>query len=385
MQKYFVKSILSLSLISIFFFCGKPDQPTRLNLFVSGKDGYHTYRIPVLLVTKAGTLLAFCEGRKGSQGDTGNIDMLVKRSADNGATWSGQQVIWDDGDNVCGNPCPVVDQETGTIFLLMTRNLGTDHEPQIIKQESEDTRRIFISSSRDDGLTWTTPAEITKDVKHENWTWYATGPCIGIQLQQGEHAGRLVIPCDHIEAETEKYFSHIIYSDDAGQTWQLGGSTPVDQVNECQAVELADGRLMLNMRNYNRRKFQYRAIATSNDGGESWSEVYYDSTLIEPICQASFIRYSLDSEHGKNRLLFSNPASEESRIKMTVRLSYDEGETWPIARVLHEGPSAYSGLAVLLNLDIGCLYEAGNEHPYETIVFEKFSLEWLTEGKDSVE
>ncbi len=385
MQKYFIKLIFLLSLISIFLFCGKPQQTTRVNLFVSGQDGYHTYRIPVLLVTKAGTLLAFCEGRKGSQGDTGNIDMLVKRSADNGATWSDQQVIWDDGVNVCGNPCPVVDQKSGTIFLLMTRNLGTDHEPQIIKQESEDTRRIFISSSSDDGLTWTTPTEITQDVKQENWTWYATGPCTGIQLQRGERAGRLVIPCDHIEAETEKYFSHIIYSDDAGQTWHLGGSTPVDQVNECQAVELADGRLMLNMRNYNRREFQYRAISTSEDGGESWSEVYYDSTLIEPICQASFIRYTLESEDGKNRLLFSNPASEESRVKMTVRLSYDEGKTWPVARTLHEGPSAYSGLAVLPNLDIACLYEAGSEHPYETIVFEKFSLNWLTSGKDSVE
>lgn len=385
MQKHISKSIIPFFFISIFLFCSVPQQTTRLSLFVSGQDGYHTYRIPVLLVTKAGTLLAFCEGRKGDRSDTGNIDMLVKRSADNGETWSGQQVIWDDGDNVCGNPCPVIDQNTGTIFLLMTRNLGTDHEPQIIKQESEDTRRIFISSSSDDGLTWTEPAEITKDVKQENWTWYATGPCTGIQLQRGEHAGRLIIPCDHIEAETEKYFSHIIYSDDGGQTWQLGGSTPVDQVNECQAVELADGRLMLNMRNYNRKEFQYRAISISEDGGASWSDLYYDSTLIEPICQASFIRYSLKSENGKNRLLFSNPASEENRVKMTVRLSYDEGKTWLIARVLHEGPSAYSSLAVLPDMDIGCLYEAGKEHAYETIVFEKFSLNWLTGGKDSVE
>jgi len=375
---------LFLILATSLIFCEKPQTANRFNLFVSGQDGYNTYRIPVLLVTKNGTLLAFCEGRKTGKGDTGNIDVLVKRSEDNGETWSEQQVIWDDGENVCGNPCPVVDQKSGTIFLLMTRNLGTDHEPQIIKQESEDTRRIFFSSSTDDGLTWTEPTEITKDVKQENWTWYATGPCTGIQLQRGEHKGRLVIPCDHIEAKTEKYFSHIIYSDDRGETWHIGGSTPIDQLNECQVVELADGRLLLNMRNYNRKEHLCRAISISDDSGMNWSDVYYDSTLIEPICQASFIRYTLKSEQNKNRLLFSNPANEESRVKMTVRLSYDEGETWPVARLLHEGPSAYSSLVVLPNLEIACLYEAGIKNPYETIVFEKFSLEWLTDGEDSI-
>ncbi|MCP4643959.1 MAG: exo-alpha-sialidase, partial [bacterium] len=212
------------------------DHPQLNAVYKSGEDGYDTYRIPALLVTKAGTLLAFCEGRKGSSSDTGDIDMLVKRSEDLGETWSAQEVIWDDGANVCGNPCPVVDQETGIIWLLMTWNLGSDHERQIIAQESEDTRRVFVTCSEDDGKTWAKPEEATESTKQDNWTWYATGPCTGIQLERGPHKGRLVIPCDHIEAETKKYFSHVIYSDDHGVTWQLGGRTPTDQVNECQVV-----------------------------------------------------------------------------------------------------------------------------------------------------
>jgi len=355
--------------------------PAGNPLYVSGEDGYDTYRIPALLVTKSGTLLAFCEGRKGSSSDTGDIDMLVKRSKDSGATWSPQQVVWDDQENTCGNPCPVVDQDTGIIWLLMTWNLGTDRESQIIKQESEDTRRVFVSVSQDDGKTWAKPEEITGDVKEAQWTWYATGPCTGIQLERGVHQGRLIVPCDHIEAGTQKYYSHVIYSDDHGETWRLGGSTPTDQVNECQAVELADGRVMLNMRNYDRSQ-RTRGVSISEDGGMIWSAVRHDAALPEPICQASLIRHSLagPAGEGTNRLLFSNPANREDRMNMTVKASHDEGETWPIARVLHEGPSAYSCLAALPDGVIAILYEAGQADPYESIVFHRFAFAWLTEG-----
>jgi sialidase-1 len=372
------KSVYLLITAIVFSFCsGNNPQinPQQTKLFISGEDGYHTYRIPAIIVTQKGTLLAFCEGRKKGRGDSGDIDMLLKRSEDGGKTWSEQQVIWDDGDNVSGNACPVVDRDTGTIWLLMTWNLGSDKESEIIKQESEDTRRVFISYSEDDGLTWISPNEITSDTKLKNWTWYATGPGVGIQLQRGEFAGRMIIPCDHIEADTEKYYSHIIYSDDHGKTWQLGGSTPMDQVNECQVIELANGQLMLNMRNYDRSKHN-RAISISPDGGKTWTETFHDSTLIEPICQASFLRYSWETDSSENIVLFSNPASETDRVKMTVRLSYDEGKSWPDAIVLHDGPAAYSCLTVLPGGEIGCLYEAGEEYRYETIVFEKLSLDW---------
>jgi sialidase-1 len=208
-----------------------------INLFASGADGYNTFRIPAIVTSSKGTILAIAEGRKNSSSDTGNIDLVLKRSTDNGKTWSSLKVIWDDGDNVCGNPAPIVDYSTGTIYLLSTWNLGNDHESQIINQTSKDSRRVFILQSTDDGQTWSSPMEITTSAKLPNWTWYATGPCHGIQLVKGKNAGRLIIPCDHIEAVNKKYFSHIIFSDDHGKTWQLGGTTPQDQVNECTTAE----------------------------------------------------------------------------------------------------------------------------------------------------
>lgn len=341
-------------------------------LFMSGTDGYNTFRIPALVVSNEGTVLAFAEGRKNGSSDTGDIDIVMKRSQDNGKTWSDLIVIWDDGDNVCGNPAPVVDKITGEIQLLTTRNLGEDHESEIIKQTSKDTRRIFVLKSADDGKSWTKPKEITKSVKQENWTWYATGPCQGIQLEKGENKGRLVIPCDHIEAVSKKYYSHIIYSDDHGQTWKLGGTTPQDQVNECTVVELSDGKLLLNMRNYDRNK-KARKKSVSKDGGMTWSDIYADEILIEPICQAGMTRYSFADE-GRSRILFSNPASKKNREKMTLRISYDEGSTWANSKVLHKGPSAYSDVIRMMDGSIGCFYEAGNESPYEGIVFESISL-----------
>ncbi|NOR74337.1 MAG: hypothetical protein GQ525_04180, partial [Draconibacterium sp.] len=258
-------------------------QQKKLNyIFKSGTEGYKSFRIPAIVTTNSGRILAFAEGRVNGSSDTGNIDLVMKSSDDEGKTWSQLKIIWDDSKNVCGNPAPVVDLETGEIHLLSTWNLGEDHEREIIAQKSKDTRRIFITNSKDDGENWTKPIEITSSVKLDNWTWYATGPCHGIQLKNGEQKGRLIIPCDHIEAETRKYYSHIIYSDDHGKTWQLGGTTPQDKVNECVIAELPDGKLLLNMRNYDRSK-KARKISFSNDSGITWSDIEADTTLIEPI------------------------------------------------------------------------------------------------------
>ena len=348
------------------------------DIFVSGTDSYHSFRIPAVVVTNSGTVLAFAEGRKGSTSDTGDIDLLLKRSLNGGMVWEPLQMVWDDGQNVCGNPCPVVDRETGTIWLLMTHNLGTDHERDIWDLKSKGTRTVWITHSTDDGQTWSKPQNITASTKAKNWTWYATGPGNGIQLK----SDRLVIPCDHGEADTKRYFSHVIYSDDHGKTWQAGGSAG-DKTNECTVVELADGRLLLNMRNYSDQRV--RAISISENGGESWSKIEHDSLLPEPICQASIFRYTSADKADKNRILFSNPSSNTSRALMTVRLSYDEAKTWPVARVLHHGPVAYSCLSVLPDNNIACFYERGAASPYEKITFAIFNLEWLTSGKDSLE
>ena len=350
--------------------------------FVSGIGGYHTYRIPALIVSRDGALLAFCEGRKNSRSDTGDIDLLVKRSTDRGKTWSGQRVVWDDEANTCGNPCPVLDRTTGVIWLSMTWNHGEDDEREIMNNVGRDTRRVFVTHSEDNGLTWSKPREITAAVKRPEWRWCATGPGVGIQLERGPWKGRLLIPCDQSVAASDSdqfgYNSHVILSDDHGQNWRLGGVIR-PAVNECQAVELQDGTLMINMRNYDRSQTA-RAVATSADGGATWSAVRHDPVLVEPICQASFLRYTMRPPDDRNRLLFSNPAHAEAgrRRDMTVRMSYDEGCTWPVQRVLWAGPAAYSSLAALPDGRVACLFEAGDQQPYERITFACFERDWLT-------
>ncbi|MEM1452878.1 MAG: sialidase family protein [Planctomycetota bacterium] len=343
---------------------GAPE-PALVAVWTSGEDGYHTYRIPAIVRAPSGDLLAFCEGRRGGRGDSGDIDLLVKRSSNGGATWGPQRVLWDDGENVCGNPCPVVDGTTGRIHLLATHNLGEDSEREIIDDVAEGTRTVWVLTSDDGGATWTEPREITKSTKMKYWTWYATGPGVGIQLIRGAHPGRLVVPCDHIEAGTKRYRSHVLLSDDHGKTWRIGGVTPRDQLNECQVAELADGSLVLNMRNYDRRT-KARAVAVSTNGGTTWGAVRWDEALPEPICQAGLIGVDRGEER---RLYFTNPASADARVRMTLRASDDGGATWETVDVLHEGPAAYSCPVALEGERVGILFECGDEHPYERIVF----------------
>lgn len=353
-------------------------------LFSKGVGGYNIYRIPSMIVTPKGAILAFCEAREA--GDSSDIDLVLRRSEDGGNTWSPTQVVWNEGKNVCGNPCPVVDLDTGIIWLLLTWNNSDDKSSNLHEGTGKDTRRVYICHSKDDGYTWTKPQEITKSVKRKSWRWYATGPGVGIQLRKDPHRGRLVIPCDY--TDENEYGSHVIYSDDHGKSWKIGG-TVSGGANECQVVELSDGTLMMNTRMQKNGQGK-RGIATSKDGGETWSKLELDDELIEPVCQASFLRYTLASTEEKNRLLFSNPAmatppgkKSGNRLNMTVRLSYDEGKTWPVSKILWEGPSAYSCLAVLPDGDIACLYEGG-EKLYDEIVFARFTLDWLSGGTDLI-
>lgn len=341
----------------------------QIPVFIKGQGGYHTYRIPSLIVTAKGTLLALCEGRKSGQGDAGNIDLLQRRSLDGGKTWSEIQVVWDDGANTCGNPCPVVDRESGTIWMLLTHNLGDDAESAIINGTSRGSRTVWVTKSVDDGVTWSAPVEITSDVKRPDWTWYATGPGVGIQTR----SGWLIIPCDNKVAVTKARQSHVIYSDDHGAHWKLGGVVGPN-CNESQMIERTDGSLLLNMRSYDDNKL--RKVSISMDGGLSWTAPRDEPLLIEPVCQASILRYPGTLP----RVLFSNPASSK-RDTLTVRLSLDDGRTWPRSRIIHPGPAAYSCLAVLPDGTVGCLYERGDKSPYETITLARFALEDLSPNK----
>jgi sialidase-1 len=345
--------------------------PEQVDVFTSGQDGYHTYRIPAIIKAANGTLLAFCEGRKNAGGDSGNIDLLLKRSTDGGRTWGAAQVVWDDADNTCGNPCPVLDESTGTLWLLTTHNLGVDRERDIAARTAKGTRTVWIAQSNDHGATWSKPVDITSTTKDPSWTWYATGPGVGIQIKNGAHKGRLVIPCDHNydDAESKQHLSgsHAIVSDDHGKTWKLAGLIR-PKVNECQVAELFDdrGTLLMDMRSNHGRNV--RAHSTSTDGGMTWTAPVDAAALIEPVCQASLIRH----EPGK-LLLFSNPAAK-TRVRLTVRASADNGQTWRDLAVLHAGPSAYSSLVSLDKDEAGCLYERGEKRPYEKITYARLSV-----------
>jgi sialidase-1 len=346
--------------------------PELTDVYVAGTGAYHSYRIPSVIATTRGTLLAFAEGRRTGGGDAGDIDLVLKRSTDGGRTWSQLQVIGDDGPNTVGNPCPVVDASTGTIWLLTTHNPGTLREKDIIAGTVEGTRTVWVMKSDDDGVSWSPAVEITSSVKRADWSWYATGPGIGIQTR----TGRLVIPANHVERGTGVNRSHLVFSDDGGRSWTLGASAGPG-TNESQVVELADGRLMLNMRNHPPLAQNFRLVAISDDGGRTLSVATPDRALVEPPAQASIVRLSASATADRNRLLFANPASTR-RERMTVRLSYDEGASWPMARVIDAGPSAYSSLVVLPDRTIGLLFEHGTRSPYERITFARFTQTWLT-------
>ena len=355
-----VRMTFVLALSQVVCAAGGPEQTV---VYRSGQHGYHTYRIPALVATAKGNLLAFCEGRKTGRSDHGDIDLMVKRSTDGGRTWPEQKIVHEEGRTekvTIGNPCAVVDHNTGIVWLAFCRNNDL----------------VFMTHSKDDGITWAMPVEITKNVKDPEWGWYATGPGHGIQLCYGPHKGRLVIPCDCGDSKgwgqwDKKGRSLVIYSDDHGKTWQRGEIT-AKGMNECEVVELANGTLLLSMRNYHGKN--RRAFSVSSNGGQTWSEPEHHEQVFCPTCQSSIHRYSVKPE---NIILYSGPGGP-ARTHMTIRASYDEGRTWSVSNLLHAGPSAYSDLSRLPDGDIVCLYEGGDKHAYECIRFARFPLTSLT-------
>ncbi len=341
------------------------------DLFIAGLDGVNIYRIPALLATPNGTLLAFCEARERDDDDP--LDLVLKRSVwsdknlqgVNGVCWPDdrkwspmQMVVPGNGDAV-SNPCPLIDGTTGTIWMCCLMAIGG-----LAENLETITGPLLMLSSTDEGATWSDPVDIGEQVGY-----FVPGPGVGTQLQ----TGRLIVP------GYDKQSAKVIYSDDHGRTWKAGQCAR-HPANESQAVELEDGVLALNMR----IAPGCRYVALSRDGGETWYEEHREEAQPDPSCMASIVRYSSSAEHGRSRLLFANPATPNSRTQLVVKLSYDEGKTWPVARTITAGPVAYSCLAVLDDGTIGLLYETGDAHPYERIRFARFSLEWLSEGRDRI-
>ncbi|NUT36028.1 MAG: exo-alpha-sialidase [Hamadaea sp.] len=354
--------------------------------YVSGTEGYSAFRIPAVIATPTGDLLAFAEGRVGGLGDAGNIDTVVKRSSDGGCTWGPLQVVHDNAANTAGNPAPVV-TTGGRIVLLTTFNGGTATEAMILRGEvtAEQSRRVFVQTSEDDGHTWSAAREITAETKLATWRWYATAPGHAIRLQHGAYAGRLVVPANHsiappagsadTGAEAKYYGGHSLYSDDDGVTWQIGyvDDNPDGylNVNETTAAELPDGRVYFNTREHNGTAPGNRADAYSADGGATLVQPFRpQTTIVGPVVEGSVLQLT-----GPNAaLLYAGPAEPSARAAMTIRISHDAGVTWQSALALSGLPAAYSDLVQADANTVGVLYETGDFGTYERIVFRRVAL-----------
>ncbi|GAA3822866.1 hypothetical protein GCM10022403_065410 [Streptomyces coacervatus] len=351
--------------------------------YVSGEGGYDTYRIPATVTTVRGTVLAFAEGRLGGAGDTGHIDVVLRRSGDGGCTWGPLRVVAAGDGNTRGNPAPVVDPRTGAIVLVTSYNSGAVTETQIMRGEvtPEQGRRVFVQRSWDDGRHFTRPRDITDEVKPTGWRWYATGPGHAVALTHGPHAGRLVVPANHSAAppagspdtgqEAKYYGAHAIYSDDGGRSWRLGfvddSYDGVDNANESTAAQLPDGRLYFSARDQNGTSVGNRLDTYSGDGGESLDRPYaVQPTLNDvPVVQGSVLQLA----GRKAPLLFSGPSVPTGRRAMAIWRSDDGGESFAKVLTVSARPAAYSDLGQVDRDTVGLLYETGVSGPYETIEF----------------
>jgi len=367
---------------------------TEQQIFSNGTDGYNCYRIPAIITAKNGDLLAFAEGRVLGCNDFGNVDIVLKRSTDQGKTWSAIQVVADNGTMQSGNPAPVLDRydarfTDGRIFLFYNNGIASEHATRM----GNGLRTVLYKTSIDHGITWSESTDITSSVHRpyrpemnkeykfeEDWRSYANTPGHALQLQKGKYAGRIFVPANHSigvpQNNFNDYRAHAFYSDDHGKTWQLSPSIEVPSSNESIAVELSDGTLMQNIRHQSGIQKE-RLVALSRDGGESWTSTYFDSVLISPVCQSSILSYTM--AHGKHAILFSNPESKTNRQNMTVKMSLDDGKSWPIKRVVRAGESAYSDLVEQKDSSIGLLYEHGNDGG---IHYANFNMAWLLGGKN---
>lgn len=334
-----------------------------------------TYRIPDIAVTNSGTVLLAFDRRNGSSGDLPNdIDTMLTRSTDNGATWSTPVAIVDyPSPQGCGDSSMTVDRSTGRVFLFCTYSAGNvgfgSSQPGTNDTTDPNTLHVQVRHSDDDGLTWSAPTDLNPQVKDVSWRGYFASSGHGIQTS----TGRLIQPIVVMDADHQIH-SGDIYSDDHGATWHAGQLLSPN-TDESKAVELDNGTIVQNSRP---DTGGYRFLSTSTDGGETFSAATPDVQLIDPHVNGDEIRVN-PGTHGPHRdwLLFVNPASQLARTNLTIRLSCDNGQTWPIQKLLHEGPSGYAAMAMLPNGNVGVFYESGVSSYTEKLVFESFGLDSL--------
>ena len=348
-------------------------------LFERGQDGYFCFRIPAIVETNDGTLLAFAEGRRDTGcDDSGNIDTVLRRSHDGGHTWGPVEVVFDAGVDTAGNPTPVVDAETGRIALITTHNPALNHN----------LRTPYLQYSEDDGVTWSDPEDIGEDITDPSWEkWFATGPGAGLQLEHGPDAGRMVIGMNHegyiFGSESYETGASLAYSDDGGLTWQHGAQADFDpdelKPQELSLAELPDGQILVSAREQHGSAEGTRAFATSSDGGESFDGTFEnDPDLATPVSQGAIT--SFVDDQGRDRVLYAGESHPRARMVLSVRSSFDGGQTWQTpqeGRVVNWGNAAYSDLLVRSDSTLALLYETGEEDAYQEIRLARFNSAYL--------
>ena len=411
--------LLRAACVALLFFSAEghaADKPGTAQLFETTlvfpatPGNKPNYRIPSIIQAPNGDMLIIAERRNDGIGDIGDHDIVMKRSRDKGKTWSAEQMIFDDGTSTSTDLTVGIDRSNGKLWLFFLR----------------DKKQYDYFTSSDSGATWHGPVSVHGQVTKPEWDqlkgsdedadpssggrgamwakgWvqrYGCGPGNAmIQLQSGAKAGRLIVPGRHREdigGGKLRSFSHTFFSDDHGATWKLGGTIGL-HTSECQLVELANGDVRVMSRNESAEDAPdnlRHLTAISHDGGGTWGDLRRAEELITPRCHGAVERFTLAPKDDKNRLLFSNPASPfrqkehpYGRYNLTIRLSYDEGETWTAGRTIWPHPASYSDIVVLDDMTIGFVYERadkGSTHYWDEIHFAHFNLEWLTDGRDSL-
>jgi sialidase-1 len=379
MKNRFWVLLLALAALPVY---GAEPLITHTDVFRSGVEGYNTYRIPAIVTAADGSLIAFAEGRKenGSDPGGGDIDLVFKRSQDQGATWSALQVLDDPGEKWgASNPTPVVDRSNGRVWIAFNRwepGKGTDNS-----RPGTSHNQAWLRSSDDNGRTWSAAREITRDVRDfEAWGSIVFGPGGAIQTR----TGRLLLPAamcpdtcsvqgaaGNVQGSVAFMRAYAVYSDDHGATWRRGALVRA-LTDENQLVELSDGAIMMDARQGGGER---RWLALSSDGGQHWSRAWYGQA-VSPVATSIERFTSKAAGDDRDRLLWTGIAGP-GRKTLVVRTSYDEGQTFVNERVLYAGLTAYSELTVLKDGTAGVLWERGVSQLCQFITFTRFNREFL--------
>ncbi len=360
----------------------------KVPVFISGSDGHKSYRIPAIVNLPNGNLLAFCEGRVEGSGDFGDINIVLKISADKGYTWGNLQTVVDADSLQAGNPAPVVDltdpnYPQGRIFLFY--NTGNNHEGEVRKGNG--LREVWYKTSTDGGNTWSDAVNITLQTHRpyqprvnpaynfkEDWRSYANTPGHAMQFESGKYRGRIFVAANHSAGDpkpnAQDYFAHGFYTDDHGKTFKISETVNAPGSNESMATQISHNKLMMNSRNQN-GIVRARLVSVSSNGGKTWDTTYFDNVLIDPVNQGSIL--TIGKKKGKAIVAFCNAADIVQRDNLTLRISYDDGKTWKKNFVIDKAGvddkkdhAAYSDLVKISKNKIGILYERDE---YMQIVF----------------